>query len=303
MKAVSGNRQSHFKSSLTLFDKSESSKTRVFVKIQDGCNGFCAYCQIPYARGASRSVQPSKVVEEIKRLSDEGVQEIVFTGIHIGDYGKDLDEYQDYKNPPFVEILHKIISDTNISRIRISSLEPAEFTPDLAALMQENQIFCDHLHLPLQSGSDRILKLMNREYDKERYYQSIEMARKIFKNPFLGADVIPGFPGETDADFEETFEFIKKCDLTALHVFPYSKRPNTAAIRMPNHVDPKIIKERSQILREYSKEKLSQYYRMHIGKEVEVLWEADKDSSGRLISKTTNYLNVAALKTHPFPKE
>ena len=237
LKAVSGNRQSHFKSSLTLFDKSESSKTRVFVKIQDGCNGFCAYCQIPYARGASRSVQPAKVVEEIKRLSDEGVQEIVFTGIHIGDYGKDLDEYKDYKNPPFVEILHKIISDTNISRIRISSLEPAEFTPDLAALMQENQIFCDHLHLPLQSGSDRILKLMNREYNKERYYQSIEMARKIFKNPFLGADVIPGFPGETDADFEETFEFIKKCDLTALHVFPYSKRPNTLAIRMPNHVD------------------------------------------------------------------
>jgi threonylcarbamoyladenosine tRNA methylthiotransferase MtaB len=294
LKAVSKNKQSHFKSSLMLFDKSESSKTRVFIKIQDGCNGFCSYCQIPYARGASRSVAPNKVLEEIKRLSDDGVKEVVFTGIHIGDYGKDLDHYKDSKNLPFVEVLNKIISDTEIARIRISSLEPAEFTPDLAALMQENKIFCDHLHLPLQSGSNKILKLMNRQYDKERYFESIETARKIFTNPFLGCDVIPGFPGETDADFEETFEFIKKCGLTALHVFPYSKRPNTAAIRMPNHIDPKVIKERAQILRDYSKERLSQYYRMHIGKEVEVLWEADRDSSGRLVGKTTNYLNVAA---------
>lgn len=295
LKPVKSNRQSHFKSSLTLFDKSESqAKTRVFMKIQDGCNGFCSYCQIPYARGASRSVDPRKVVKEVKRLSDEGVKEIVFTGIHIGDYGKDLDHFNSHNGLPFVSILKDILKSTSLERIRISSLEPAEFTEDLAEIMQENSIFCDHLHFPLQSGSDRILKLMNRQYDKARYFQSIETARRIFKNPFLGCDIIPGFPGETDTDFEETLEFIKKCDLTAVHVFPYSKRPNTAAIRMQNHVPQEVIKERAQILRDYSSERLSNFYKMHIGKEMEVLWESDRDKSGRLLGKTSNYLNVAA---------
>jgi len=205
-----------------------------------------------------------------------------------------LDCFSNQTELPFVTVLKKILKFKNIDRIRISSLEPAEFTPDLAELMGSSQVFCDHLHLPLQSGSDRILKLMNRQYSKAGYMQAIERANEIFKKPFLGCDVIPGFPGETDQDFKETIKFIEDCGLTALHVFPYSKRPNTAAAKMPAHLDQSIVKERAQILREISEKSLSKFYIEHIDSEMTVLWEGDKDSSGRILGKTTNYLNIAS---------
>lgn len=292
---VKNNRQSHFKSSLTLFSESHSSQTRAFVKIQDGCNGFCSYCQIPYARGSSRSVLPEQVKNEVKRLVSTGVKEIVFTGIHIGDYGEDLEAFKGSKRPPFVILLEDILSDIPPARIRISSLEPAEFTPALAALMKNHaHVFCDHMHFPLQSGSDHILKKMNRQYDREGYYESIAMAREAFGNPFIGADIIPGFPGETEKDFTDTVEFIEKCEITALHVFPYSKRPNTAAAKMQDHLSADLVKERASQLRTYSSRAIAGYYKANIGRVLPVLWESKKDDQGRLTGKTPNYLTVAA---------
>lgn len=294
VKAVKDNRQSHFKSSLTLFGKALSSQTRAFIKIQDGCNGFCSYCQIPYARGASRSVAPARVLEEIREVSKSGISEVVFTGIHIGDYGEDLKEQKVGEIASFCELLDKILDEKLIPRIRISSLEPAEFTEDLAALMEKHKdVFCDHFHFPLQSGSTSVLKRMNRKYSPQVYAASVERARRVFKDPFIGADVIPGFPGETPEEFHETVEFIKKCELSQLHVFPYSKRPNTAAARMPSHIAPEIVKERASSLRQLSSQLTADYYKNQIGKSVSVVWESSKDEEGRPLGKSTNYLNAA----------
>jgi threonylcarbamoyladenosine tRNA methylthiotransferase MtaB len=181
-----------------------------------------------------------------------------------------------------------------LQRIRISSLEPAEFTPELGQLMADfKHIYCDHFHFPLQSGSDRILKLMNRKYDTARYRDSIELARKHFPNAYIGCDIIPGFPGETDSDFNDTLNFIESLSLTSLHVFPYSKRPNTAALRMPGHLPPAVIKERAKILRDWSHKSSKIFYSHYLGKTAEVLWENDLDKDGRQLGKTTNYLNIA----------
>lgn len=292
--SVKDNRQSHFKSSLTLFDHATSEQTRAFIKIQDGCNGFCSYCQIPYARGASRSVDPELVLREVKRLVSEGTKEIVIAGIHIGDYGEDLSIYSGSKSAPIISLLMRLTEISGLQRIRISSLEPAEFTPELGQLMADfRTIFCDHFHFPLQSGSDRILKLMNRKYDTARYRDSIELARKNFPNAYIGCDIIPGFPGETDSDFNDTLNFIESLNLTSLHVFPYSKRPNTAALRMPNHLPQAVIKERAKILRDWSHKSSKSFYSHYLGKTAEVLWENDLDKDGRRLGKTTNYLNIA----------
>ena len=292
---VSNNRQSHFKSSLTLFDQATSEQTRAFLKIQDGCNGFCSYCQIPYARGSSRSVSPGLVLEEVQRLIDAGTKEIVFAGIHIGDYGEDLDAYKNTHIPPIVDLIEKTIKIAGTARIRISSLEPAEFSEPLGELMRSHRhVFCDHFHFPLQSGSNRILKLMNRKYDTDRYQESVSRARDIFPNAFIGCDIIPGFPGETDSDFSDTMKFIDQVQLTSLHVFPYSKRPNTAALKMPDHLDPEVIKERSKIMREWSTQSLQKFYSRFLGQTLDVLWENDFDKDGRILGKSSNYLTIAS---------
>ena len=289
VKPVFANRQSHFKSSVTLFDRAESSQTRAYLKIQDGCNGFCAYCQIPYARGESRSVGAAAVIEEATRLVQTGVREIVLTGIHIGDYG------EDGTDRPFLELLDQIVQIEDLERIRISSLEPAEFSDGLADwISRHKEKFCAHFHLPLQSGSDTVLKRMNRKYDSARYLQSVQTARAILPDCFIGADIIPGFPGETEQEFEETVAFIKKCQLSALHVFPYSKRPNTAAAKMPGHLDPNLVKERASVLRKLGQDLETDFYKSQVGSSQTVLWEGETDSSGRRKGKTGNYLNVVA---------
>ena len=292
---VKDNKQSHFKSSLTLFDHATSEQTRAFIKIQDGCNGFCSYCQIPYARGASRSVEPELVLKEVKRLVSEGTKEVVIAGIHIGDYGEDLAIYSGFTISPIVSLLREMTEISGLKRIRISSLEPAEFTEELGQLMADcRHIFCDHFHFPLQSGSDRILKLMNRKYDTARYRESITRARNLFPNAYLGCDIIPGFPGESESDFRDTMKFIESLDLSSLHVFPYSKRPNTAALRMPDHLPQDLIKERAKIMRDWSLKASKDFYARSIGKTIEVLWENDRDKEGRSLGKTTNYLNIAS---------
>ena len=288
---VRENRQTHFKSSLTMF-AADTSRTRAFLKIQDGCNGFCSYCIIPYARGASRSAEPNEVLEEIDRIVEKGVKEIVFTGIHIGDYGKDLSSQADISEP-FIHLMENIYGRQEMSRIRISSLEPREVSEPLLKIMAtRKEISCDHFHLPLQSGCNKILKGMRRTYTKEEYAEKVALIRSYFPDASIGADVIPGFPGETDTDFEETVTFIKDNRLSYLHVFPYSKRPNTAAIRMKDHVDGNVIKDRSAQLRQLSKTLKSSYAEKFIGQTTAVLWEKESDSRGRALGKSMNYLDI-----------
>ncbi|MBC7661034.1 MAG: tRNA (N(6)-L-threonylcarbamoyladenosine(37)-C(2))-methylthiotransferase MtaB [Chitinophagaceae bacterium] len=289
VKAVSGNRQGHFKSALTMLE-ADSSQTRAFLKIQDGCNGFCSYCLIPYARGASRSVAPEEVTREVRRLIELGIKEIVFTGIHIGDYGDDLGQ-----EGGFVALIEELMSWPDMIRIRISSLEPRELTEDLLKVLAKRpDLFCDHFHLPLQAGSDRILKLMRRSYDKKTYADNVAMARRYFPTANFGADIIPGFPGETDEEFIETMSFIKECGLNYLHVFPYSQRPNTAAAKMPGHLSAEVVKARAAKLRELSGELKTDYLKRFVGTEAVVLWEKDTDSQGRIKGHSTNYLEVCA---------
>lgn len=299
IKAVSENRQTHFKSSVTLFDRADSTQTRAFVKIQDGCNGFCSYCLIPYARGASRSVTPQPVLDEVKRLVGLGTEEIVLTGIHIGDYGEDLEQYANAKRRPIADLIRSIFRETGLKRLRISSLEPAELSQDLLEVLAEHrQAVCDHLHLPLQSGNDRILKLMRRTYDRDRYARSVNEFRALFPDAGIGADVIPGFPGETESEFEDTVSFIKQQQLSYLHVFPYSKRPNTSAFRMPGHLDIGIVKERAKKLRTLSEELARSFGSRFIGTRQEVLWENDFDKAGRRTGYTRNYLSVSLAQEY-----
>ncbi len=293
---VKDNKQSHFKSSATLFDQSDSAQTRAFVKIQDGCDNFCTYCLIPYARGKSRSVESAKVTQEVIRLLEKGTREIVFTGIHIGDYGQDL-----AVQTSLVRILAGLFPhfEKHHARLRISSLEPSEVSrPLLECLSRYKNYFCDHFHLPLQSGSDPILKKMRRSYTCEEYQRTVQMIREFFPNANIGADVIPGFPGETEEHYQETFQFVKNLNLAYLHVFPYSERPNTAAIRMPNKVSGDVIKRRAASLRKLSDELLYNFTAQFVGKLVNVIWENDQDEAGRHRGISNNYLNVALAQGH-----
>lgn len=294
VKAVSENRQSHFKSSLTLFDTPISDRSRAFLKIQDGCNGFCSYCQIPYARGASVSVDPEQVELRVDAILEQGVKEIVLTGIHIGDYGQDLQGTESGR-ALFLTLLEKILKKEKLKRLRISSLEPSEASVELISLLKkyEDKV-CDHFHLPLQAGNNPILKAMNRQYTKEEYAATVDMIRSFFPRAHISADVIPGFPGETEELADETYAFIKELGINSLHVFPYSKRPNTAAIRMKNHIDPQRIKERAAKLRGLSQESYQEYSKNYIGRSEIVLWESFDEKIKRFRGKTRNYLNVVS---------
>jgi threonylcarbamoyladenosine tRNA methylthiotransferase MtaB len=287
---VRENKQKHFKSALTLFDNASSaSHTRAFLKIQDGCNGFCAYCLIPWARGASRSVAAGEVLGEVTRLVASGTREIVLTGIHIGDYGS---EWAAGKTP-FLELLEQIFRTEGLTRVRISSLEPGELSEDMLRLAARYPgKLCEHFHLPLQSGSSTVLKRMRRTYDADGYRAAVELVRKWMPRASIGADVIPGFPGETEEEFAETVAFIRSCKLSWLHVFPYSSRPNTAAARMPGHLPPEVVKERGRILRDLSAELGRTWTSSFIGETVDVLWENDLDPQGRRKGLTSHYIPV-----------
>ncbi len=297
---VSENRQGHFKSSVTFFDKPKVDRHRAFVKIQDGCNGFCTYCLIPYARGQSSSVEPNKIIESVKELLSEGVQEIVLTGIHVGDYGNDIQENNsEGQQVDLANICERICLLPQPKRLRISSLEPSEVSSRFLNVAERYQdIFCNHFHLPLQSGCDEILTKMRRSYTTDEYFNNVQSLKSIMPDACLGADIMGGFPGETDEQHQETIEFIKKCGLHYLHVFPYSKRPNTAAIKMPGHVDPKIIKERCSELRELSKELFKNYQSQFIGKTLSVIWEKDT-KNGYKTGVTRNFLKIHAKNKNP----
>lgn len=259
-------------------------KTRAFVKIQDGCNNFCSYCIIPYTRGNVRSKDKQSVLKEIQLLVDEGHKEVVLTGIHTGNYGA---EFADYK---FADLLKDIVKIDKLERLRISSIEITEINDDVMEVIKENNILVDHMHIPLQSGSDAVLKRMNRKYDKEYFINKIKKLRKIRPNISITTDVIVGFPGETKEEFEETIETIKKIEFTKLHVFPYSKREGTKAAIMDGQVDENIKKKRVKILLQLSKELEYNYMEKFIGQKVIFIPEMAKEEY--IIGHTGNFLNV-----------
>ncbi|MGN1268591.1 MAG: tRNA (N(6)-L-threonylcarbamoyladenosine(37)-C(2))-methylthiotransferase MtaB [Candidatus Aphodocola sp.] len=257
-------------------------KTRAFVKIQDGCCNFCSYCIIPYVRGPIRSKKFNKVLEEVKSLVSNDYKEIVLTGIHTGSYGKDL-------GTNFSTLLEELLKIENLKRLRISSIEITELDDKFLELLKNDKL-CNHLHIPLQSGSDKILKLMNRKYDKKQFLEMINKIRSIRPSISITTDAIVGFPQETEEDFEEYIDFVKQVKFSKLHVFPYSKRNGTKAAEMDGQIDPKVKKERAKKLIELSKKLEKEYAYKFIGEELDVLVE-NHDSS-YAYGHTSNYLKI-----------
>ena len=258
-------------------------KTRAFVKIQDGCENYCTYCIIPSVRGKCRSKEFDKVINEITNLVNNGYKEIVLTGIHTGHYGADL-------NVSFAELLKAIIKIPNLYRLRISSIETTELNDEVLDIIKNSNIICNHLHVPLQAGSDPILKLMNRKYDTKYFLDKIAEIRSIRPDIAISTDIIVGFPGETDELFEETMEISKKIGFSKIHVFPYSIRNNTPAAKFKNQVDGNIKKDRVRRLIELSEELEKKYMNKFIDKKVEVLIERTVD--GYSYGHTSNFLDV-----------
>ena len=241
--------------------------TRAFLKIQDGCNNFCTYCIIPYARGRVRSRQKESVLNQAQRLVDNGYVEIVLTGIHTAGYGEDLDDYS------FYELLVDLVKIKGLKRLRISSIETSQISDEIIDLIGSNEIIVDHLHVPLQAGSDATLKRMNRKYTTAEYLEKINKIRSYLPNIAFTTDVIVGFPGETDEEFEETYNFIKQVNYSELHVFPYSPRKNTPAAKMKGQVNDQIKHERANRLLQLSKELNHEFALKQIGKTLKVLFE------------------------------
>lgn len=240
-------------------------RTRAFVKIQDGCENFCTYCIIPYVRGKCRSKKEDNVLSEITTLVNNGYNEIVLTGIHTGNYGVDI-------NTNFSSILEKILNIKGLKRLRISSIEITELDEKFLELLK-NPILCNHLHIPLQSGGEKTLKRMNRKYDKKYFKEEIEKIRKVRPDISITTDVIVGFPGETEDDFNECVDFIKEINFSKLHVFPYSKRDGTVAAKMKDQIDGKVKKERVKTLLDLSKTLEENYNNSFIGKKESCLIE------------------------------
>lgn len=260
-------------------------KTRIGLKIQDGCNSRCAYCIIPFARGKSRSADVDFLVEQINKYAENGYKEVVLTGIHIGQWGKEWGK-------SLIDLLREI-EKTNVQRYRLGSLNPSEIDSELLDFLQTSEKFCPHFHLSLQSACDKILKSMNRFYKVEDYLAQIEDIKHRFKNPFLGADIIVGFPNETAEDFEITYENLKRSGLTQIHTFPYSVRPDTVAAAMDNHVAEDVKVKRADRVKALSKEKYEDFIASHIGLETTILVEKRPDKkTGFYKGVTPNYLTV-----------
>ena len=263
---------------------SRGNRTRYFLKVQDGCNYFCTYCTIPYARGFSRNPSIKSLVEQAKQAAAEGGKEIVLTGVNIGDFGETTHER-------FIDLVKALDQVEGISRYRISSIEPDLLDDELIEYCAHSRAFMPHFHIPLQSGSDEVLRLMHRRYDSALFAHKIELIKKVMPDAFIGVDVMVGTRGERPELFEETYEFLKSLDVTQLHVFPYSERPGTAALKIPYVVSDKDKKLRSKRLLDLSDEKTIAFYARHIGKEAEVLFE--KAATGKAMHGfTKNYIRV-----------
>jgi len=263
---------------------SRGNRTRYFLKVQDGCDYFCTYCTIPYARGFSRNPTISSLVAQAEQAAHEGGKEIVLTGVNIGDFGKTTGE-------KFIDLVKALDAVQGIQRYRISSLEPDLLSNELIDYCAGSRAFMPHFHIPLQSGSDTVLRLMHRHYDRQLFADKIQRIKQVMPDAFIGVDVMVGCRGETPACFEETYQFLDELDVTQLHVFPYSERPGTSALSIPYVVDDVTKKQRSKRLLDLSDRKTRAFYARHIGQEAEVLFE--KASRGRAMHGfTRNYIRV-----------
>ena len=271
-------------------DVTYTEKNRAVVKVQDGCNMFCSYCIIPYARGRIRSRKIESVVSEIEKIAKEGIKEVVITGIHVASYGKDFDNENTSKKIRLIDLLEAINKIDGIDRIRLSSLEPTIVDEEFATRLSKLDKICDHFHLSLQSGCDETLKRMNRKYTTQIYRDAVATLRKYYPKASFTTDVIVGFPGETDEEFAKTYEFLKEIDFYRLHVFKYSPRRGTVAEKMPNQIDGNKKEERSNKLIELSNSTENKHNQSYIGKTVKVLFEEFED--GFLKGHTTNYMMV-----------
>ena len=277
---------------------SRGNRTRYFLKVQDGCDYFCTYCTIPYARGFSRNPSIDSLVAQAREATAEGGKEIVLTGVNIGDFGKTTGE-------SFIDLVRRLDEVEDVKRYRISSLEPDLISDELIDFCAGSRAFMPHFHIPLQSGSDEVLRLMHRHYDRQLFADKIRRIKSVMPDAFIGVDVMVGCRGETPECFEETYEFLCSLDVTQLHVFPYSERPGTAALKIPYVVSDADKKERSHRLLKLSDEKTHAFYSRHIGNSADVLFE--KAPRGKAMHGfTENYIRVempAALAKPEYDNE
>ena len=261
-------------------------KTRAVIKVQDGCDRFCSYCIIPYARGRVRSRKPESIIKEIEEISEKGIKEVVITGIHVASYGKDFKEKFE-----LIDLLEKINNIKKIKRIRLGSIEPLLITDEFIKRLIKLEKICHHFHLSLQSGCSQTLERMNRRYSAEQFEEIVNKLRKAYDDLILTTDIIVGFPGETNEEFEITYNFLNKIKFYKMHIFKYSKRRGTKASLMKDQVSSKIKEERSKKLLELSDKNENEYLNTYINKSVEVLFE-EKDEEGYYKGHTSNYLVV-----------
>src|SRR5712692_6045800 len=274
----------------------EGHHTRPTLKIQDGCDSRCSYCVIPFVRGKSRSLAPDTVIQEIRKLSEAGYREIVFSGINLGTYGRDLSPRVE-----FDDLLRRILGETAVERLRISSIEPFDVTQDLVDLFASTDRIAQHFHMPLQSGSDRILAAMHRWYRAEHYARRVALIQERLPHAAIGADVITGFPGESEADHAATLAFIERLPFTYLHVFSFSRRPGTKAATLSNDLPGVVIKRRARELRALGEAKAAAFRQSQIGRTLRVLTlRHDEDSDvGMTPALSSNYLKVRVTGNHP----
>lgn len=267
-----------------------SDRTRASLKIQEGCNNFCTFCIIPWSRGLLRSRNPESVLDQAQKLVDAGYKEIVLTGIHTAGYGEDLNDYN------FAMLLHDLESKVEgLQRIRVSSIEASQITDEVIDVLDQSEKIVRHLHIPLQSGSDSVLKRMRRKYSTDYYYQKVEKIRRALPDLAITSDVIVGFPGETEEEFMETYNFIKKVGYSELHVFPFSRRTGTPAARMEDQVDEDVKNERVQRMIDLSEELAKAYASRYENEVLEVIPEErapEEDNPNMLVGYTDNYLKV-----------
>jgi len=256
-------------------------RTRALVRVQDGCNKFCTYCIVPLVRGREKSVPLDRVIAEVRELVADGYKEVVLTGTEVGAYNHD--------GIGLNELLRHILDETGVARLRLSSLQPQEITPELVGLWQDQRL-CRHFHLSLQSGSDSVLKRMNRGYTTAEYQRAVDLVREAVPSVAITTDIMVGFPGETDAEFEESYNFAKQMDFARIHVFSYSPRPGTQAADMPRQVETNLKRERSQRMLALARECLRDFRQKFLGQTLMVLWE--KESGGLWSGLTDNYIRV-----------
>lgn len=272
---------------------SVNERTRVFLKVQDGCDYTCSFCTIPLARGKSRSDSIENVVAKVNELGANGAKEIILTGINLGDFGKGIYGGK-IKEETFFELIQELDRINTVERFRISSIEPNLLTDEIISFVKESRAFMPHFHIPLQSGSNKILAVMRRRYKRELYAEKVDLIKKLMPHACIGVDVITGFPGETEEDFNDTLLFLTDLDISYLHVFTYSERDDTHAVTLKEVVPVTIRQERTKILRTLSYRKMQDFTAKHVGEERKVLFES-KNKNGMMEGYTDNYIKVTTV--------